>query len=183
MDAPETQYLVASPLRRHASLEVSTAGPAVAARAALERVHAAKHEFILHFDVDTINSEEFPWTDFPGAGGLTLNAVRDALRVFVSQPNLVAFVVAGYNPELDADGQGAHKLLELLADVLSVRMENLSAAAAGPSASSSAFSAPAATHSESAPATFSSEASSGAERDLAASDEFPDATDPDATAS
>ena len=106
MDAPEMQYLMASPLRRHASLEVSTVGAAVAARLALERVHAAKHEFILHFDVDTISSEEFPWTDFPGAGGLSFSEVRDALRVFVSQPNLAAFVVAGYNPELDADGPG-----------------------------------------------------------------------------
>ena len=131
LDAPEVQYLAASPLRRHASLEVSTVGAAAAARLALERVHAAKHEFVLHFDVDVINSSEFPWTNFPGEGGLGLNEVRDALRVFASQPNLAAFVVAGYNPDLDADGQGARKLIDLLADVLSTRLETTSAAAAG----------------------------------------------------
>jgi arginase len=135
LDAPEEQYMLASPLRRHASLEVSTVGAAAAARLALERVHAARHEFVLHFDVDTINSEEFPWTNFPGAGGLTFNEVRDALRVFASQPNLAALVVAGYNPELDTDGQGARKLIELLADVLSTRLETpVAADAAGSSA-------------------------------------------------
>ena len=123
LDLPEEQYLVTSLLRRHPALEVSTVGAAAAARAAIERVHAAKHEFVLHFDVDVITGEEFPWTNFPGAGGLTWNEVRDALRVFAAQPNLVAIEVAGYNPDLDPDGQGARKLIDLLADVLSTRLE------------------------------------------------------------
>jgi arginase len=131
LDAPEMQYLVASPLRRHPSLEISTRGGAVAAGLALERVHAAKHEFILHFDVDVIDSGEFPWTNYPGSGGLSLQVARDALRAFTRQQNLAAFVVAGYNPELDADGAGARKLIDLLADVLSVRLEPVSAPAEG----------------------------------------------------
>jgi arginase len=130
LDAPEMQYLVASPLRRHPSLEVSTLGGAVAAGLALERVHAAKHEFILHFDVDVINSNEFPWTNYPGTGGLSLAETRNALRIFAAQPNLAAFVVAGYNPELDVEGAGARQLIELLAEVLSVRLKQASAATA-----------------------------------------------------
>ncbi len=66
----------------------------------------------------------------PAAGGLSLQEVRDALRVFVGQPNLAALVVAGYNPDLDTDGQGARKLIDLLADALSARLEVLSSAAA-----------------------------------------------------
>ena len=143
LDPPEEQFLLASPLRRHPAVEVSTAGAAAAARLALERVHVANHEFVLHFDVDSINSDEFPWTNFAGTGGLTLDAVRDALRVFAGQPNLTAVVVAGYNPELDPDEAGARKLIDLLADVLSVRLETTAAAAAG-AESSSAVSAPAA---------------------------------------
>jgi arginase len=123
LDLPEEQYLASSPLRRHAALEISAVGASAAAHAALERVHAAKHEFVLHFDVDVITGEEFPWTNFPGSGGLTWNEVRDALRVFAGQPNLVAINVAGYNPDLDPDGQGARKLIDLLADVLSTRLE------------------------------------------------------------
>ena len=122
LDQPEEKYLAASPLRRHSALEVSKLGGAAAARLALERVRAAKHEFVLHFDVDTIKGEEFGWTNFPGAGGLALNEVRDALREFAGQPNLAAINVAGYNPELDPDGQGARVLIDLLVDVLATRL-------------------------------------------------------------
>ena len=122
LDQPEEQYLVSSPLRRHAAIEVSAVGAAAAAQLALERVHAAKHEFVLHFDVDTIAGEEFPWTNSPGSGGLSLNGVRDALRVFAGQPNLAAINVAGYNPELDPDGRGAQVLIDLLVDALATRL-------------------------------------------------------------
>jgi arginase len=144
LDPPEEKYLLASPLRRHPALEVSTVGGAATAHLALERVHAAKHEFVLHFDVDTINSDEFPWTNFPGTGGLSFNEVRDALRVLVSQPNLAALVVAGYNPELDAEGTGARKLIELLADVLSTRLETSEPPAAASEPASAASVSPAA---------------------------------------
>jgi arginase len=123
LDQPEEQYLVSSPLRRHPALEVSRVGAAAAARLALERVHAAKNEFVLHFDVDTISSQEFPATNFPSEGGLSLNEVRDALRVFAVQPNLAAVVVAGYNPELDPQGEWARRLVDLLVEVLAARLE------------------------------------------------------------
>jgi arginase len=183
LDAPEEQYLVASPLRRHPSLEVSTVGAAAAARLALERVHAAKHEFILHFDVDVINSEEFPWTNFPGAGGLSLNEARDALRVFASQPNLAAMVVAGYNPDLDADAAGARKLIDLLADVLSTRLEEASAAANGATELASAPSVSGAPSTETAPEPITSAAVSGPEPDRTAPSESPDTSEPDASVS
>lgn len=130
LDAPEEQWLTTSPLRRHPALEVSAAGAEKAARLALERVHVANHDFVLHFDVDVINSDEFPWTNFPGTGGLSLSEAREALRVFASQANLAAMAVAGYNPELDPDGAGARKLIDLLADVLSTRLEAPSTPAA-----------------------------------------------------
>ena len=183
LDKPEEQYLVVSPLRRHPSLEVSTVGAAAAARLALERVHAAKHEFILHFDVDVINSDEFPWTNFPGAGGLSLGEVRDALRVFVSQTNLAAFVVAGYNPDLDADGQGAKKLIDLLAEVLSTRLETPSAVDNVATDPASTSSAPLAPTSETAPAALPPAASSDVESDRGAPEDLPGPSEPDATPS
>jgi len=129
-DLPEEEFLKTSPLRRHPALEVSTVGAAAAAALALERVHAARHEFVLHFDVDVIDGEEFPWTNFPGTGGLTLKEVRDALRVFAAQPNLATIEVAAYNPDLDPEGQGALKLIDLITDVLTVRLETTSSATA-----------------------------------------------------
>jgi arginase len=140
LDPLEEQYLVSSPLRRHSALEVSTVGAAAAAQLALAHVHAAKHEFVLHFDVDTISSREFPATDFPGEGGLSRNEVRDALRVFVAQPNLAAIVVAGYNPELDPDGESARRLVDLLVEALAARLETESGDAAAGIASTHAVS-------------------------------------------
>jgi arginase len=135
LDPLEEQYLMSSPLRRHPAQEVSTMGAAAAAHLALERVHAPKNEFVLHFDVDTISSREFGATDFPGEGGLSLNEVRDALRVFAVQPNLAAIVVAGYNPELDPDGKAARRLVDLLVEVLGARLETVSGEGAGGGAS------------------------------------------------
>ncbi len=141
LDQPEEQYLVSSPLRRHPALEVSAVGAATAARAALERVHAAKHEFVLHFDVDVISSEEFRATNFPGEGGLSLSEVRDALHVFASQPNLAAIEVAGYNPELDPDGEAGRRLVDLLVEVLAARLETGSSEAAAEVVSAASVSA------------------------------------------
>ena len=142
LDPPEEQFLTTSPLRRHPALEVSAVGASKAAHLALERVHVANHEFVLHFDVDVINSDEFPWTNFPGAGGLSLNEAREALRVFAGQTNLAAVVVAGYNPELDADGTGARKLIDLLVDALSKRLETPATSTVTPSEAAPAASAP-----------------------------------------
>ena len=183
LDAPEEQYLVNSPLRRHPSLEVSSVGAAAAAHLALERVHAANHEFVLHFDVDTIRSEDFPWTNFPGVDGLGWNDVRDALRVFVSQPNLAALVVAGYNPELDADGTGARKLNELLADVLSTRLESAPAAEAVNAQAASASSTSSSSTTESAPAAVPAAQESSPESAQDAPEDVADAADPDANVS
>jgi arginase len=132
LDPPEEQFLVSSALRRHPALEVMAVGGAAAARAALERVHAAKHEFVLHFDVDVISSEEFSATDFPGPGGLSWSAALEALRVFAAQPSLAAFEIAGYNPELDPDGAAARRLVDLLVEVLAPRLEQPSTEAAIP---------------------------------------------------
>jgi arginase len=123
LDPGEEQYLTTSPLQRHTSLEISTIGAATAARAALERVHASNHEFVLHFDVDVIAGEQFRATNFPGEGGLSWNEVRDALRVFAAQPNLAAIEVAAYNPDLDPDGDDARRLVDLLVEVLAPRLK------------------------------------------------------------
>jgi len=181
LDQPEEQYLAGSTLRRHPALEVSTVGPEAAARIALERVHAAKHEFILHFDVDVITGEEFPWTNFPGSGGLTLEEVRAGLRVFASQPNLAALEVAGYNPDLDPDGQGARKLIDLLADAFATRLVEtapiVAAEEAAPTAQQAAESAPPA---EPAPSAPSAVAPAGTEPAVSSTGDSQDvpATDP-----
>jgi arginase len=152
LNPTEEQYLTTSPLRRHTTLEISTIGAAAAARAALERVHTANHEFVLHLDVDVIASDEFRATDFPGEGGLSWNQVRDALRVFAVQPNLAAMEVAAYNPDLDPDGDAARRLVDMLVEVLTPRIEAGTAAASADQAPPVPVSEPSLAVSEPAPA-------------------------------
>jgi arginase len=124
MGQPEEQYLLSSPLQRHAALEVSAVGGAPAARMALERIHAAKHEFVLHLDVNVISGQDSRATSSPGEGGLSLSDIREALRVFAAQPNLAAIEVAAYNPDLDPEGEAARRLVDLLVEVLAARLES-----------------------------------------------------------
>ncbi|MBZ5502330.1 MAG: arginase family protein [Acidobacteriia bacterium] len=128
MEPAEEDALRDSPLRRYFADDVRTMGPTAAAQAAIERIHGSGHEFVLHLDVDVI--AEFQATDNPGAGGLRLEEVREALQVFAQQSHLAAIEVTAYNPTKDTDGTGARMIVDLLADVLGKRLEIIGPAVA-----------------------------------------------------
>ena len=138
LDAPERELLKQSPMRRYSAADVQQKGVAAAAHAVVERI-AESSQFVLHFDVDVITSEDFPASEVPGSGGLRLDEVCQALEVFAQQKNLVALEIAEYNPEHDADGTAAKILIELLAAALKARFDALAvpeAAAEAPAAES-----------------------------------------------
>jgi arginase len=128
LDPPEEELLKQSPLRRYLAKDVKRMGAKAAAQEAIDRIRGNGYEFLLHFDVDVI--ADFPATNYPGSGGLTLEEVREALLVFVQQKHLAAMEVTAYNPAKDADGRGAKLIVDLLAEVLAARLETLNAAAA-----------------------------------------------------
>ncbi len=127
LDPAEEQLLTKSPLRCFHAADVQRMGAAAAAQSAVERIHANGYEFILHFDVDVI--ADFQATNYPGSGGLTLDDVRQALEVFVTQKHLAAIEVTAYNPAKDNDANAAKVIVELLGSVLEKRLEALKAAA------------------------------------------------------
>jgi len=129
LDPPEQEWLDRSPMRRYTAAEIQGQGPAAAAEAALERIHAASKQLVLHFDVDAIAAEDFSATNLPGSGGLRLDEVRQALEVFARQKNLAALEVTAYNPERDPDGSAAGVLVDLLASALAARLAAFTAAA------------------------------------------------------
>lgn len=137
LDPPEEEFLQRSMLRRYLAADVHKMGATSAAQVAVERIHSGNHEFVLHLDVDVI--ADFHATNYPGSGGLTLDQVREALRVVAKQKHLAAVVLTAYNPAKDPDGAGATVILDLLGDFLSVRLEALrevaAAAASSPAAS------------------------------------------------
>jgi arginase len=132
LDPPEEQVLATSPLRRFLAADVKRMGPAAAAHAAIDRIKGNGYQFVLHFDVDLI--ADFPATNYPGSGGLSLDEVREALLVFAQQKELAALEVTAYNPTKDLDGSGAKIIVDLLVEVLGARLEALKSSDAAVSA-------------------------------------------------
>jgi len=136
IDPPEQEFLNRSPIRRVLAVDIQAAGAAKAAKEALDHLHAEAREFVLHFDTDVIAAEDFGAVPVPGSGGLRLDEVREALRIFAASKNLLAIDVVEFNPEKDPDGSKAKLLVDLLADVLAARFESLNPPPAEPVAES-----------------------------------------------
>ncbi|HKW57420.1 MAG TPA: arginase family protein [Candidatus Acidoferrum sp.] len=136
LDPPEQEFLSRSPIRRLYLADVQRKGAQGAAREGLACVHADAHEFVLHLDTDVISAEEFPAVNVPGTGGLALTDIRAALAEFAGHKNLLGLDVAQYNPDKDADGSGARKLVDVLVEALSARLEAPAVAATQPAAPS-----------------------------------------------
>jgi arginase len=134
LDPPEQEFLSKSPMRHIYAADIQSKGARAAARDGLTYVHADAHEFVLHLDTDVIAEEEFPAVNVPASGGLRLEDARAALTEFAKHKNLLGLVVAQYNPDKDPDGSGAKKLVDLLVETLSARLEAMSAPAPEPAA-------------------------------------------------
>jgi arginase len=166
LDPPEQRVLENSPIRHVTAGEIARRGLEASAEAALALLHASSREFLLHFDLDVIASEEFPAVDVPGPGGLPLDEVRRALEIFAQTKNLAALEVTEYNPERDPDGQWAKLAVEIIVAALARRLEALTpppaepaeekAAAAGQASSEAAPVVPVAPPADEAPSVEAS---------------------------
>jgi arginase len=132
LDPPEQDFLGKSPMRHILAADIQAKGASKAAHEALAQVHADAREFVLHLDLDVIAEEGFPAVNVPGSGGLRFDEVRTAFIEFAKHKNLLGFDVAQYNPDKDSEGSGAKKLVNLLVEALSARLEALTAPAAEP---------------------------------------------------
>jgi arginase len=138
LDEPEQRFLTDSPLRRYFAVDIQRKGPAAAAAEALERMHGSTHEFVLHIDLDVISGDDFPATNLSTPGGLRFDEVREAIAVFARQPTLAAIEVCAYNPALDPDGSAARRVIDLLTEILSPRLQDPAAESAAKPAVASA---------------------------------------------
>jgi arginase len=136
LDPGEQELLAKSPLRHVLALDIQSQGAASAAKDALTHLHAETREFVLHLDLDVISSDDLPAVSVPGSGGLTFPEVRAAFTEFARQKNLLGFDVAQYNPANDPDGAAARKIVDLLVEALSVRLDSTEAPASAQALSS-----------------------------------------------
>jgi len=123
LDPPEQELLARSPLRHVHASDIQAKGAAASAIGALSHLHADTREFVLHLDLDVIAQADFPAVVVPGDGGLSFEDLRTALREFVRHKNLIGLDVAQYNADKDADGACAKKLIDMLVETLSARLE------------------------------------------------------------
>jgi arginase family enzyme len=121
-------------MRHIHAADIQSKGAGNAAHEALAQVHADAREFVLHLDVDVIAEEDFPAVNVPGSGGLRFDDVRASFIEFLKHKNLLGLDVAQYNPDKDPDGGSAKKLVDLLVEALSARLEALTTPVAEPAA-------------------------------------------------
>jgi len=111
MRQPET--LSPAPLQRSlADLRASGPGQAAAEVAA---TLAERGPFWLHFDVDVLDPETFPATDYLMPDGMDWADARSVLAPLLGSPALAGASLACYNPEKDPGRACGRALVELLA--------------------------------------------------------------------
>jgi arginase len=92
-------------------------GLAEAGAAARDQLSAADGRYWVHLDVDVLDELAFPATDYLMPGGLTVAELGELLGPLLASPALAGVSLACYNPQKDADGNGAAVLLELLREL------------------------------------------------------------------
>ena len=100
--------------------EVS-ARPAAVARAAVGHVRSSVERWWLHIDLDVLDPLEFPAQGLPGVedepGGLTWAQLSDLLTAAVGAGGCAGMSLAIYDPDQDADGAEAEKIVGLISQV------------------------------------------------------------------
>jgi arginase len=95
------------------------ADPAAAAERALATVTSASGRFLVHFDVDVVDSGDLPLGNFPHYGsGVLLDHAVTALHVLRSHPSFAGLVVTEVNPTHDPAGSELGRLISGLASAL-----------------------------------------------------------------
>ncbi|HEX3240865.1 MAG TPA: arginase family protein [Solirubrobacterales bacterium] len=110
MRQPET--LSPAPILR--PLEVlREAGPSAAAVELGARLGSAVPIW-LHFDVDVLDPEAFPATDYLMPDGASWEEIAEVLAPLLGSPALIGASIGCYNPEKDPGGACGKKLVEVL---------------------------------------------------------------------
>jgi arginase len=96
-----------------------TADPAGTARRMLATLAQRAGPFIVHFDVDVVDSGDLPLGNFPHYNsGVSLHQVTACLQVLVADPACAAMVLTEVNPTHDPDGSQLDRYLSALTTAL-----------------------------------------------------------------
>jgi arginase len=111
-------YLVQAGVNLHEAPAVIQ-DPAGAAKRAVTAVTAASGYYLVHFDIDVVDSGDLPLGNFPHYGsGVTLDAALTALRVLCGDPAFAGLVLTEVNPTHDPAGSEIGRLVDGLGNAL-----------------------------------------------------------------
>ena len=105
---PAILAITAPKVREHGAARVGTE--------AAERL--AERPAWLHIDLDVLDERVLPAVSYPQALGLSWEELVALTRPLVAAPNLIGISVADFNPDRDADGTYAARVVEALESVL-----------------------------------------------------------------
>ncbi|MEV6558632.1 arginase family protein [Nocardia sp. NPDC051756] len=94
---------------------------AVPTEIAVGRFRRRGFSWWLHVDLDVLSTDALPAVDYPQPGGLDWPDL-DAITAAALQPGCVGMTLTIYNPDLDADGRYARRIIDYLADALAPKM-------------------------------------------------------------
>jgi arginase len=92
--------------------------PAAAGLRTVERFRAEGVPYWVHLDVDVLDQDVFPATDYLMPGGLDLSQLAALLGPLASDDGMLGFSVGCYNPSKDPTGRDGDALAALLAGAL-----------------------------------------------------------------
>lgn len=93
--------------------------PTEVARNALSHLEQRADVILVHFDVDAIDSADFPLADFPHHNeGQSLSEALACLSIFCSSPKCGGLVLTEVNPDHDVDGSMLSTFIQLLVKAL-----------------------------------------------------------------
>jgi arginase len=93
--------------------DVRAGGPRAVGESAADSL-AAEGPYWLHFDVDVLDQDVFPATDYLMPNGMTWEEVDGLLGPLISSPALIGASLACYNPEKDPGSECGRALVEAL---------------------------------------------------------------------
>jgi arginase len=103
----------------HRSNEVIREDGAVATgQAVADSLRRSAGRFWLHLDVDVLDEDVFPATDYLMPNGLTWEELTELMRPLASHPSLIGASLGCYNPEKDPDERYGRRLVELWGDAI-----------------------------------------------------------------
>jgi arginase len=117
IDEAEVRRLESCSMARYLAAQIRGKAKKTALEA-LERLGERAQPILVHFDVDVIDSAEFPAADVLHEHGLAYRDALDALSVFVSTPRFAGLVITEFNLNRDADGALARRLVDSIAEAI-----------------------------------------------------------------